>query len=578
MIKSKTAKFILLTLFTYLICSAIIFERMHRAEGPSIFADETSYFNHIRTFATQGTFSSYQYGPLYPLVASWVFNPSEVVESYHQIIYLNIFIFSLSFFPILLLAQKILNNKYQALAFALIGVLLPFHSLCTFILAEPLYYLLYNCSLLAIFLSFRYNKKIIYLIAGILLGLSFITKQAAIVLFIATLLTSTLFFLNSGKKKTYLFNTLLCVIGFLLASGSQLLKNIHQNSGALGGYKSAVDSIFVNFFKLFTEWQFYQNFLSQFSYVMLGTFFIFFLSFVLSNQQFVKKIRYWNELDIYSTTLLITLIGVSAMSSLFYSSLKSTYGADNLAYFANGRYLAPLFPSILILGWKRLFEPFKFDFKSVFVVLFFSTLLIRFSPLNSAIALGVTTAPDVTYLNKLFGQGFPPWVVNGDINEIFPPNAAIYLFLGMALFAILIYWLNLKKRKNLILFILVISVLAIGDEVASKARVFSTHAIVINNIFKFLITERIDLNNVYYTEEAPLSNHIAAFWYLEGVGYPWYQTNRVTDSGMDSFITDQKQKQASFWLITKKHMQNHEAVSKEQKFSDYLVLKMNFRR
>ncbi|HLC56887.1 MAG TPA: glycosyltransferase family 39 protein [Candidatus Nanoarchaeia archaeon] len=315
--------------------------------SPSTFADDYHYMKMARSFFHDGSFTvdgraSYLYPPLYPIVISisYIFKNMEIIYFIFKII--NAILSSLIIFPAWLIAKEFFDKKKSFLIASLIGIMPPFFVFSSYILSENLFFPLFLFTIYFIYKSFNDNKIRWDVLAGIFLGLSYLTRILALSLIptIVIILFIKLFRdkdYSQIKKKIILF-----LIAFIVVL-PWLIRNLSIfgfSISGLFGYGENITAVQNNF----TPLQFFYWIIIDVGYILLASGILFFIGFLINiKKQQDKKINLLNAITILSSLFLIFI--AATHSSSFPLTKENIFNGRVL-----GRYLEGVLPLIIILG------------------------------------------------------------------------------------------------------------------------------------------------------------------------------------------------------------------------------------
>ncbi len=521
------------TVLLYFVAIIILLDRAQNIIGPSIFADESAYLRLIISFANGIRFAPWQYMPFYPWLSSLITDPNNIILSYDKIRIFGAIIFAASIFPISrIFSMAGIQNFFASLA-AFAVVLGPWSSMSYFIWAEPLFYFIFS---LCWYLIYRFWKSPTLWRAaqlGIALGFLFITKQAgAMILGIAILITLVFRVIKEKGNLSFYLKSIFA-IGFLFFAIAYLTF-ILTNSDDTIGYSQATGAIGQNILNLLTNINVYKSFFYQLSYIVTGTYFIFsfgIVSFFINR----KKI---NPADFsFFTTLLLTTIGISITIAAFNNSMVTAYNSIDLPEFQTGRYLTPLLPSWIALGWLglKVFDTKDRKRNLQFIFGTFSLLMVffLFSPLRSTWSLGYANSPDVMYLAKLVGQNIS-W--DQDYANKLADNFSLQLTLIGFFIALFLMYLFRKGFVKIFLFLFICASYYAG--LMSTQCVFTLSGIAKNQnlIYRTILEKKIPIDSILLAEDNILSPHMSDFWFQQDL-ISRMLTNKKQKSDFDYIIS-----------------------------------------
>lgn len=496
-----------LVIITYLGLLILFLLRSKMIGNPLVLPDETAYINLIGKISKFFIFDGAQYPPLYPFLASLVYKNEDILRSYDNIRILNVFIFSLAFFPMYYLVKRILNiSNLSNLLLTLTIMVLPWSSLISPIWAEPLYFLLVTTTFLMVYLSISTNNILLYALTGFLIGLTFLTKQVGLILGIAFSLTQLVFLILAKNRKNSFFNLLATILPLVVIISTYKIANSSSIGSPGIGYSNVVNAMITRIGVIILKFDFYRSFFHQVTYISVSTFFIFFAGFLSIFWNFREHNR---NTQFFSIFILLMTLGLCVFIAIFNNTVDVSYNDTNEPTLGYGRYLVALLPSIFILGSYSLFKAksnFKFTFSTLLVIF---ALTSYFTPLHSSFVAGLVGNPDVTYLCQLFNQDFPPW--DRSIIENNLRNLPLILSLVFLLFSLSLYFVSAKSHLtfNLIIFTLAFYV---GYKNFSYTVSFSGFQREENEIYSKIAEQKVNLENVLIYDKFSASIYISQFW------------------------------------------------------------------
>ncbi len=281
-----------------------------------------------------------QYSPLYPITIS----VANLFQDYYLAIkIINSILSSLIIFPSYLLAKEFLSEK-KSLFITIFIVLLPSNfNLSSYIMSENLFYSLFLFSIYFIYKSFKDNKIKDYLLAGIFIVASSLTKIHGLIL-IGLVGFLILFKLTRRLNKVYkaILFLLIMIIGLMLSKF--LLCDLINNAI----YCKEISNLFLgNIVYPFFIWS-----ISYLGFIILASGFIFVPLALLSLKIKNNKLNLFREISLI--TSILTLI-VAANHHL--RNKNYIYNLNDFIFVAGrpvGRYVDFLLPLIIILGFVML--------------------------------------------------------------------------------------------------------------------------------------------------------------------------------------------------------------------------------
>jgi len=365
----------LLILFLLLILLKIILSIF--IQFPLGFSDSLTYQESAKTFfdtldITKMAESKYPF--LYSLIISpaFFFEDMNIVMLIIRII--NSILSSLIIFPIYLLAKEFFNKKNSFLIAVICGFIPPFFIFTFTSMSENLFYPLFIFSIYAIYKSFNKNNLKWSIIAGVLIGLTLLTKILGIIL-IPVIIIMLLFNIKQYKTKLLLlFSTFIISLTWIIPRLINSGFNLIQATGYQPSIEKATSGIFLTT-KLI--WFFlYIDYLILASGIFL---FIFALVLIIKYKHLNKKQKILLQITLLSTLFLLIICANHSGSFENYKDYKTI-----------GRYIECLIPIYLILGFIQLEKnekPNRIFQIIIFLFTIFTSYFIlfdKFFPLNNS--------------------------------------------------------------------------------------------------------------------------------------------------------------------------------------------------
>ncbi len=355
--------------------------------SPTMFGDEFWYSQMARSFLKYGKFliwgyTSDEYMPLYPMILSLAYIFKDTSKIYLAMKIINALISSLVIIPVYLINSEFMNRKKALLITMVIAVMPVLLTFSPYILTENLFPTLFLFAVYFTYKSFtNINMKWDFL-AGLFIGLSFLTKIPGALLIIPAII---LFLISIFKKQwVQVKNKLVLFFIALLTVLPWLIRNVKLYGFNLLGLVGPGDIIGVRNMRDYAQ-QMNTNFnilsfLDWFglnmSLLILATGIVLFLFAV--NAYFNKKndnLKIFSIIVIFSTLCFIIL---------------TTYFNINDRPFE--RYFSSILPLIVILGFISIKE-FKINNKralqliiptSLFLALYYKLFTFPLFPSNNS--------------------------------------------------------------------------------------------------------------------------------------------------------------------------------------------------
>ncbi|MFH1972221.1 MAG: glycosyltransferase family 39 protein [archaeon] len=377
----------LLLLFLVITLVKIIFS--YFTPAPSAFSDNYIYirtaweFFHNGGLFVNGISSS---PPLYSMLISiaYVFEDMENVFIAMKVI--NSIVSSLVVFPIYFLARDFLSSKKSRIVVVLSALIVPHFLFPNFIMAENLFFPLVAFVIYFLYLSFKKQNSMFFVISGLLIGLSILTKAIGYALIPACFF---IFLFLRGKFKNVIYHYLALGLLFIPYQYWKAVSNPkmplgYSNSGTIG---KVIANLTTNIAS-FINWN-----INYIGFIMLAlgvVFVIVFLALI-----FTKK-----EKDFKTLFSVVVVVSFFTVLLAVNSSAFSVNGAPYITWHGFtwylgrplGRYIASVLPFIFLVGFigfqKRLISYRKFKIFALIsiIVLAISTYLTLSSlfPVNNS--------------------------------------------------------------------------------------------------------------------------------------------------------------------------------------------------
>ncbi len=325
--------------------------------GPTIFTDEYIYTKMAQSFYDNFNFKIHgldiaPYPPLYSMLLSISFIFNNIFYSYIFMKIINVIVSTLIIIPAYLLTKEFLDEKKALLISILIGIMPMNFSFAPYIMSENLFYTLYLSSIYLIYKSFTTNKIKYNILAGIVIGLTILTKFLGISLILIIII---LFIINFLKNKLYLKQSIIIglftsitLIPWIINNG---LKYGFTISGVIGEYSKEVQKTHPTFSIInLLIW-----IIVYITYLILAS--GFFITFINLNWKKVKENK--NYKILFLITLLSTLIILYSAAN---HAAKSPTKDETLYEITGrpiGRYIDTALPILLIFSMITFFNKEK---------------------------------------------------------------------------------------------------------------------------------------------------------------------------------------------------------------------------
>jgi 4-amino-4-deoxy-L-arabinose transferase-like glycosyltransferase len=310
------------------------------------FSDDYQYLKLAESFFYHFSFEVHglptlQYYPLYPILISISYLFKDNTLTYLIIKMLNSIFSSLIIIPSYLLAREFLSKKRSLFISIFIGLLPSNFSLMSYVMAENLFYSLFLFSIYFIYKSFSDKELKYYILAGILVGLTFLTRINGIILIILVVL---LILLNIFTRRFDKKSLIIPLVSFMIIA-PWLLHNL--SSYNIYSKESLILLQYQNRIYPFVIW-----FMSYIGFITLASGFIFAPLFALSFKIKNPKMNLFRNISLI--TILLTLI-LATNHNL--RTIKYIYKLNNFIFVAGrpiGRYVDFILPLIVIIGFVGL--------------------------------------------------------------------------------------------------------------------------------------------------------------------------------------------------------------------------------
>lgn len=361
--------------------------------APSAFSDDYGYAKTARDLFYHGTFTVHTTDittrpPLYQIILSvaYIFGDMEIVYFFMKI--LNALMSSLIIIPAWLLSCEFFNKKIAILLTIMIAMLPAHFGFTFFLMTENLFYPLFLFSIYFIYKSFTKENCKWDMLAGIFVGLTYLTKINALSLL--PVITSVFLFKLFKKDYKEIKKKIIMAFFFLITISPWLIRNglifgFNKNlffegyGGSLEGTVNSIGGSPGSFLIVFLMW-----FILYLGYFMIASGFIFFIANFVTLQKFDdKKIFIFSLLTFLSVVVLIFLgsrnfkIGLIKYQTIF----------PWLSGRVIGRYVEVAMPLILInglLGFKYFKKISKLYIIPIILVIFSSQLVFfQLFPINN---------------------------------------------------------------------------------------------------------------------------------------------------------------------------------------------------
>ncbi len=329
--------------------------------APSAFSDYYSYAKTAESFFENFELkvhdSLYTRPPLYPIILSpaYLFEDREIVYFLMKLI--NAIFSSLIIFPAWFLLREFFKEK-KSFLITLIIALFPSNFAFTFlIMPENLFFPLFFLSIYFIFKSFTSKEYYWDIFSGIAIGLAFLTKINALVLPLVVGVILIFKLIKNDYKQIY--KKIIMAATFLLTISPHLIRNGilfgFNKKIFLGSYGSSLEKVVssvsgnssVEFLLIFFTW-----ILLNLSYIIIASGFLYFRSIPILFQR--KKNNKVYLFALITSLSLIFLILLASRTFNLHDPISYITIFPWLKGKLVGRYLEPILPAVLILGFLSL--------------------------------------------------------------------------------------------------------------------------------------------------------------------------------------------------------------------------------
>ncbi len=332
-------------------------------QAPSALSDDYMYVKIAQSFHDSLTLSIHDvpsklYPPLYSIILSISYIFKDMRTAYFVMKLINALISSLIMFPAYLLAREFMQEKKSILVSIVVALLPSSFAFSGYVMAENLFYPLFLFSVYFVYKSFTSKSYIWDALAGLSIGLAFLTRSLGIVLLfvIASILLIRLFlrdniFLEIKKKSLMAVIFAVTMLPWFLRNS--LIYGFGINS-VLGGYSTHLSGggrITENLGALlpFLSW-----ILVYAGYIILASGILFFVfSIFCLKQASIKRKNLFTLMLIIVFSLIFTILLASYFSATANISTELLYKTflPWLTGRIMGRYIDHVLPLIIIGGF-----------------------------------------------------------------------------------------------------------------------------------------------------------------------------------------------------------------------------------
>lgn len=448
--KNTTKK--LLALFIIISISKIILSLL--VTTPTIYSDEYIYIKMAQSFFQGLNFNIHNtptsnYPPLYPILLSLTFLAGNVEYAYILMKILNSILTTAIIIPAYLIAKEFLEPK-KAIIASVIITLLPMNFVFpAFIMSENLFYTLFLTSLYLIYKSFTEKNNKYDILAGLFIGLTFLTRFAGISLILIVIAA----LLYKLKKKEFFEIRKKIIMGLisLAVVSPWFIRNITLFGFSLRGILGQYSIEATKQVEHYSLNMFYWSAL-YISYLLLASLIIFSILNLSNIKNKLKENKMKMLTIITIITVLITVLGAAQHASK--SAPKEDTNLPNLIGRPIGRYVDTALPLIMLFGIISYYK-YKETQKSIkkvvllsvpFILLSSQLLYFQLLPVNniSLTILGLAN----TILSKVLPKQITLAIItallivitfvlytltkNNKLNKVIPITALILILTSLA--------------------------------------------------------------------------------------------------------------------------------------------------
>ncbi len=315
---------------------------------PTIYSDEFIYIKNAQSFFQNMEISlnglkTAIYPPLYSILLSLSFIFQNVNIAYILMKIINTILSTLIIIPTYLLTKEFLDKKKSLIVAGIIGILPMIMVFTPFIMSENLFYTLYLTSIYFIYKTLTKKENKYSILAGISIGLTYLTKFAGISLVAIVILI--LIYKIYKKEYSYIKFAIIMGLVSLVVISPWIIRNGltfgFTLSGLLGQYANEAPSQASSIYSIII-W-----FFIDLGYLILasGIIPIFFILSNLKKNLKDKKIRILAILTLIS--VLVILAGSAQHGK---SAIKENTDIQDLSGRIIGRYLDTTIPILIIFS------------------------------------------------------------------------------------------------------------------------------------------------------------------------------------------------------------------------------------
>jgi len=335
----------LLIFFTVIVIVKTLIASLTSA--PSAFSDNYNYLKiawsiyHNNSILVNEQVSRYPFFYSFILSIAYIFSNMNIV--YFVMKFINAFVSSLAIFPVYLICKDFINRRSSFIIAALTAFIAPHFLFPNYIMAENLFFPLFAFSIYFLYLAFRDDDKIFFILAGVFSGLGILTRMNGVAL-IPVAFLAYLFFRKSIRFK----NIILHYIALALVFMPYFIWLNFYKANSILGYPTRSISLMDKFalkLPLMINWHI--NYIGYLGLAIGAFFLIYFIAGFFVKKDYRLKVLY--VISSLSGFFLIFLAAdhCSLLDPIFRFSFPFTF----YSYRPLGRYIAAIFPFVMLLGF-----------------------------------------------------------------------------------------------------------------------------------------------------------------------------------------------------------------------------------
>ncbi len=415
----------LLALFILLIILKIILSLF--IQFPLGFSDSLTYQESAKTFfdtLSITKIAEFKYPFLYPILISPTFAFQDMNLVMLTIRIINSILSSLIIFPIYLLSREFLNKK-KSFMLALISAFIPPFFIFTYTsMSENIFYPLFIFAIYTLYKAFKTNTIKWNILAGVSIGLCFLTKIMTIFLFPVILFLLFSHYKQLKEKFLLLATTSIFILSWFIPRIINYGFNLIQVTGYQASLEKASSSLFLS--TKFIWFFLYLDYLILASGILL---FILAIFLIFKYKELNKNEKLLIQITLFSTFFILILCANHSGGFEKYDDYKTL-----------GRYIECLIPLYLLLGFIELEKQQKINKLLLILISTFTIissyfiLFDKFFPINNS---------------SLIHIGIIKYILNS-----LTINSTIIITILIALSLLTIFFINKINKKKIYLMIL----------------------------------------------------------------------------------------------------------------------------